>query len=228
MLALAVAASLAAARLAHPGDQTPPDGARLFESSCVNCHNGDDPRAPTSETLRSRSPQAIVEALTSGPMRYQGLALTGAERRAIAEYLTGRKLRGTAAGATLGRCARIPPFGDPFTRPLWNGWGAAIENTHAQTADRAGLAAADVPRLTLKWAFGFPDTTSAWAQPTVAGGRVFIGSQNGIVYSLDARTGCIAWMFAAHAGVRASITIGPRLDAGRAAVYPAYLADQHG
>ena len=228
LIALAVAVSAAAARLAHPADAAPPDGAQLFESACATCHNGDDPRAPTTETLRARSPQAIVEALTSGSMRYQGLALTGAERRAIAEFLSGRKLRGTPVGATIGRCARVPPLGDPFRRPLWNGWGATIENTHVQRADQAGLSAADVPRLALKWAFGFPDATSAWAQPAVAGGRVFIGSQNGIVYSLDAASGCIAWTFAAHAGVRASIAIGPRLGAGRAAVYPAYVADQQG
>jgi polyvinyl alcohol dehydrogenase (cytochrome) len=228
LIALAVAASVAAARLAHPSDEAPPDGAQLFASACASCHNGDDPRAPTTDTLRARSPQAIVEALTSGSMRYQGLALTGAERRAIAEFLSGRTLRGTSAGATIGRCPRVLPLGDPFARPFWNGWGAGIENTHFQSAGRAGFAAADVPRLTLKWAFGFPDTTSAWAQPTVAGGRLFIGSQNGVVYSLDARTGCIVWTFAAHAGVRASITIGPRLDRGRAAVYPAYVADQQG
>ena len=37
-----------------------------------------------------------------------------------------------------------------------------------------GLTAEQVPRLHLKWAFGFPDATSAWAQPTIAGGRVFV------------------------------------------------------
>ena len=228
MIVVAVALSAAAARLAHPSDAAAPDGAQLFASACATCHNGDDPRAPTTETLRVRSPQAIVEALTSGSMRYQGLALTGAERRAIAEFLSGRKLRGTPTGATIGRCARAVPLGDPFARPLWNGWGASIENTHVQSADQAGITPANVSTLRLKWAFGFPDTTSAWAQPTVAGGRVFVGSQNGTVYSLDARTGCIVWTFAAHAGVRASITIGPKTGAGRAAVYPAYVADQQG
>jgi len=225
---MSAAAIVLSAGLAHPADPAPPDGAKLFEAACASCHNGDDPRAPTTGTLRARSPQAIVEALTSGSMRYQGLAFTGAERRAIAEFLSGRKLRGTPVGATVGRCARVPPLGDPFAGPMWNGWGAGIENTHVQRAGQAGLTAAQVPHLTLKWAFGFPDTTAAWAQPTVAGGRVFVSSQNGTVYSLEAKTGCIAWTFAAHAGVRASITIGPRLGAGRAAVYPAYVADQQG
>src|SRR5579871_6277165 len=79
--------------------------------------------------------------------------------------------------------------------------------------------ASDVPRLALRWAFGFPDTTSAWGQPTVVGGRLFVGSQNGTVYALDARSGCVIWTFTAHGGVRASVSIG----GGRA-----YFSDQKG
>src|SRR5206468_7407588 len=101
----------------------------LFASSCSNCHDGVDARAPGPEALRERSPQAIVDVLTSGVMRYQGLALTGAERRAIAEFLTGRTMRGTVAGATIGRCTRPSPFRDPASAAGWNGWGASIDNS---------------------------------------------------------------------------------------------------
>jgi polyvinyl alcohol dehydrogenase (cytochrome) len=83
-----------------------------------------------------------------------------------------------------------------------------------------------VPHLRLKWAFGFPDTTSAWAQPAIAGGRLFVGSQNGTVYSLDAASGCIAWTFVAHGGVRAAISVGRRTR--RPDTYTAYVADQRG
>ncbi len=185
-----------------------PDPAKLFESHCASCHNGNDARAPSLEAMRGRAPQAIVDALTSGPMRYQGLPLSGVERRAIAEYVTGKKLRGTVTGATIGRCARTPPFGDPGAPPNWIGWSPTVRNTHFQPLDQARLAASDVPRLTLKWAFGFPDATSAWAQPTIAGGRLFVASQNGSVYALDAGSGCIIWTFAARAGVRTSVVVG--------------------
>jgi len=132
--------------------------------------------------MRGRSPQAIIDALTSGSMKYQGLALSGAERRAVAEYITGRRLRGTVSGTTAGLCTgRRPPFVNPFDGPSWNGWGATLQNTHFQAAGKAGLRAEDLPRLRVKWAFGFPDTTSAWAQPAIAGGRLFIGGQNGTV-----------------------------------------------
>lgn len=160
-------------------------------------------------------------------MRYQGLGLSGAERRAVAEFVTGREMRGSVAGDTAGRCARLPPIADPAASASWNGWSPTLANTHFQSREQAGLSADAVPRLALKWAFGFPDATAAWAQPTVFGGRLFVGSQNGTLYSLDARSGCIAWTFAAHAGVRASVTIGRRVEARRAA-YSAYVADQMG
>jgi hypothetical protein len=203
-------------------------GAALFARSCSRCHDGSDPRAPGAEALGRRSPQAIVEALTSGAMRYQGLSLTGAERRAIAEFLTGRAMRGTVAGATSNRCARPPPLRDPSAGPGWNGWSASLDNSHFQPAAQALLTSDRVPHLQLKWAFGFPDTASAWAQPTIAAGRLFVGSQNGTVYSLDAATGCTIWTFTAKAGVRASIVIGPRIRTGRTRAYPAYAADQQG
>ena len=220
-------------------------GAALFAGACSSCHNGEDTRAPSPDALRGRSPQAIIDALTAGSMKYQGLALSGEERRAIAEFLTGRTLRGTLSRPAVGTCAGRPSLGDPAAGPAWNGWSPTIENTHFQPGAQAGISAEQVPRLRLKWAFGFPDTTSAWSQPTVVGGRLYIGGQNGTVYSLDAASGCIAWTFVAHGGVRASISIGGRdgsrsdgsrsdgsrsagLSGPRQVGYAAYFADQKG
>ncbi len=217
----AIAVTLTARTLAGPQDG-PPDGAKLFDSDCRACHDGNDARAPSLDAMRGRGPQAVLDALTSGSMRYQGLRLSGAERRAIAEFVGGRRLRGTLAGSAVGRCAPAPRFGDPLARPHWIGWSPDARNTHFQPASQARLTSDQLPRLQVKWAFGFPDATSAWAQPTVAGGRLFIGSQNGIVYSLDAASGCSAWTFSAHVGVRTSIVIAPR---GRPL---AYFGDQNG
>ena len=57
--------------------------------------------------------------------------------------------------------------------PGWNGWGNDLANTRFQPAAAARLTAADVPRLKLKWAFGFPHGETNNAQPTVVSGRVF-------------------------------------------------------
>jgi polyvinyl alcohol dehydrogenase (cytochrome) len=253
--AVAAACVLCAIGLAAQSPGAPAaNGAAVFRTACAGCHNDQDPSAPSQEALAGRSPQAILDALTAGSMRYQGLALSGPERRAVAEYLTGRTIRGTVAGATIGRCVRPSPLTDPTVGVHWNGWGPDVANTHFQPADRAGLAPGDVPRLHLKWAFAFPDATSAWGQPTVAGGRLFVGSQNGTVYSLDARTGCIAWTFEAHGSVRASVSVGLALrprsvpapspvrpppqqgrsrdgagtEQGRSRIYVAYFSDQKG
>ena len=61
----------------------------------------------------------------------------------------------------------------------------------------------------MKWAFGFPGDLDANAQPSIVGGRVFVGSPGGNVYSLDAVTGCIRWFFQAKSSVRGAVTIGP-------------------
>lgn len=151
-------------------------------------------------------------------MRIQGASLSGPERRAIAEYLGGTTLAGDPTGASRGRCNTHSVF--KFSAASgWNGWGVTPGNTRAQSAQAAGLNAATVPRLALKWAFGFPDASSAWAQPTVVGGWVFVGSQNGSVYALDAQSGCIHWVFSADGGVRTAISVGEGTGAARAAIY---------
>jgi len=186
-----------------------PSGEQIFSARCASCHNGQpDSRAPSPDALKSRTPQAIIEALVNGGMRVQGSQLSGPDRRSVAEYVTAKAIDDDVIGAATGRCAATTKLGDVARGPRWAGWSAAPTNARFQPADQAGLAAADVPRLTLKWAFGFPDAASAWAQPTVAGGRVFVGSQNGTVYSLDAATGCIRWTFTAGGGVRTAIAIG--------------------
>src|SRR6185503_9151405 len=73
----------------------------------------------------------------------------------------------------------------------------------------------------------FPNATMARSLPTVAGGRVFVGSQSGTVYALDAKTGCIVWTYQAKAGVRTGIVIGPRASggSGRSGGFAAYFGD---
>ncbi len=83
---------------------------------------------------------------------------------------------------------------------------------------------AQIPGLKLKWAFGFPLGVSAFGQPSVAAGRVFVGSDIGYVYSLDMRTGCVYWSYKTNAAVRTAITIGPT-GSGKSSRYAVYLGD---
>ena len=129
----------------------------------------------------------------------------------------------TIAGPA-GACPdKTAPFVEPLNEPHWNGWGVDPSQHRFQPAEMAGLAANDVPRLKLKWAFGFPGAVRAIAQPTVVGGRIFIGSQRGTVYSLDAQSGCTYWEYDAGRPVRTAVVIGPR-----AGGWAAYFGDQGG
>src|SRR5579864_452998 len=75
----------------QPGQEGNSVGARIFARDCATCHDGAaGSRAPSPDILKRRSPEAILAALTAGGMRPQGGRLSGAERLAVAEYLSGR------------------------------------------------------------------------------------------------------------------------------------------
>ncbi len=194
-------------------------GFAVFQQHCVSCHgNPKYERAPSPAALRSMTPERIYSALTSGIMKPVGDTLTEEDRRRVSESLAGRLLGSERAGDAAGmpnRCAKNPPFRGAG-KTDWNGWGNGIENHRFQPAARAGLTPGNVAHLKLKWAFGYPDGTSAYGQPTVVGGRVFVGTDTGYVYSLDAASGCVYWSYRPEAGVRNAMTIGPIKSSGSA------------
>jgi polyvinyl alcohol dehydrogenase (cytochrome) len=198
-------------------------GGAVYQKHCAQCHDKGVGRAPQLLTLSLHTPEQVLAALTTGKMAEQGKALTPAEARSVAMFVTGGKAFGADEAPQQGACADpAPAFDKPFAGPYWNGWGVDSANHRMQPAAMAGLSADQVPQLKLKWAFGFPGAGRAFAQPTVVGGRIFAGSDSGKVYSLDAATGCIRWMFKADAPVRSAISIGPV-----GAKWVAYFGDQH-
>lgn len=119
-------------------------------------------------------------------------------------------------------------LGNPLAGARWNGWGADPANTRFQPEAVGGLTAADVPSLALKWAVGFPDGQYVASQPTVVGGRVYVGLGGpGGVMSIDATTACAYWTFRAQDVVRTAVTIGEvtMADGPR---YAAFFGDLQG
>jgi len=120
-----------------------------------------------------------------------------------------------------------PAGGAPFTpqddRPHWSGWGADVAQHRFQPEAMAQLTADQVPKLKLKWAFGYAGANQAYAQPAVVGGRLFVGSATGKVYSLNAKSGCVYWVFDADFPVRTAISIGTNGQG-----WAAFFGDQHG
>ncbi len=204
--------------LASPAaSQTASRVIRQIEERCSACHKNpsaqrtpDVEGAPDTATLRKLPPETVYRAVTTGSMRVHVEGLSDPVIRSMVEWYTGRKIGTTASGdARLmpNHCPTNPPITDLAASPSWNGWGPDVTNARFQRT--AGLSAADVPRLKLKWAFGFPGASSVYGQPTVAAGRVFVGVDTGYVYSLDAATGCVHWSFLAETGVRNSPSVGP-------------------
>ena len=77
----------------------------------------------------------------------------------------------------------------------WTSWGVDIRNSRFQPAPLAGISSKDVPSLELAWAFSLGSVANARSQPAVADGSVFVGTEAGVVYALDAATGCMLWQF---------------------------------
>jgi polyvinyl alcohol dehydrogenase (cytochrome) len=204
------------------------NGIAVFQTQCSACHgNPRVERAPSPAAIREMSPERIYDSLTTGAMKEQGDKMSDADKRGVAEFMGARPLGSSKVGDAKNMpnlCRNNPAMTDPARGPSWNGWSAEMSNTRFQPAAAAGLTAAQVGRLKLKWAFGFPAGVSANAQPSIVSGRVFVGSDNGFVYSLDAATGCVYWSFENGAIIRNAVTVGPIRNQGNAR-YAVYFGD---
>lgn len=183
----------------------PVDAAGLFNKKCATCHfNGNDMRAPEPDDLHVMSQSYVFDVLQSGRMKWQGRNLSKAEKTALANYLGQPDVSASAQMA--GYCAR--DLDPPVNPPIWAGWGVDLHNSRFQRALSAGLDHENVKHLKLKWAFGFPGAAATFGQPTSFAGKLFVGSEDGTVYALDATTGCTWWTFHASTTVKTAISIG--------------------
>lgn len=205
------------------------NGLTYFQTKCMSCHReNDSSKAPSARRIRQMTPEQIyaVVAKPNRPEHDQGL--TDAQKRRMAEFMGGyRQIGSVEAGDPKNfpnHCSSNPPMSDPYAGPFWSGWSADIENTRFQKTEVAGMTKGDVPNLKLKWAFGFPLGISAYSPPAIASGRVFVGTDIGWVYSLNAKSGCVYWGYQTGITVRPALSIGPVSGAGNAK-YAVYFGD---
>ncbi|HEV2416669.1 MAG TPA: PQQ-binding-like beta-propeller repeat protein [Terriglobia bacterium] len=203
LLAVLTAASLTAAAGQNQKPSQKPDGEALYQERCAVCH-GSGTRAPEIDVLRQLSRQSILRALETGKMKAEGAQLTAEQRSAIAQFLSSTRIISTPQRGGFCVARRKPVFNDPG----WIGWGVDTANSRYEPRKVAVLRPSDVGQLKLKWAFGFPGASASYGQPTVYGGRVYEGSEDGTVYSLDAKTGCTYWTFKAHDTVKTAVAAG--------------------
>ena len=183
-------------------------GAAIYHRVCEGCHSGLAPKAPARTFIEMMTPEAIHRALTVGIMRVQATALSAADKRDVAEYLSGVRF-GTRQPPPAPPCSGVAAHFDLERKPAVFGWGFGVDNTHFIPGSVAGLAPGDIPRLKVKWAFAYPAAVRARSQPSFAYGALYVGSPGGAVYALDARSGCIRWTFETTAEVRTPIVVPP-------------------
>jgi len=161
------------------------DGAALYGQRCASCHEGGQvARAPARDVIAALPPDRIVAALETGTMRVQGESLTPEQRRAVATYLSTSRTTPAAGGAAAPAAAPTCEASGPLrtTAADWRAWGVTPANDRFQR--QPGFSSAQSANLKLKWAFGFDGENAAAANPTIAGGRVFVGSGSGRIYAL--------------------------------------------
>ncbi len=181
-------------------------GKQHYERACASCHGGAVKKAPHKDMIGLMTPEAILKTLTDGVMQAEAAVLSPAERIEVAEYLSGQPL-----GAEL---ADIPSCGDDVAfdaliPAVAGNWGVQPENQRYIDGAAAGLDRDDFNKLEPLWAVSFPGANRVRSQPAFAGGLMFVGSHNGIVYALDQDTGCQVWSFQAAGEVRTGIVVSP-------------------
>lgn len=195
--------------VAVAGPEPVPAGESLYRQHCEQCHGGTVEKAPPISLLQIMSPGSILRAMEQGVMQSQAAGMSDAERRTLAEHLTGQALASGQTTPPAPLCEGPHASFDFAAQPDTRGWGVTHDNRRYFDADITSLKAADLPGLSLRWAFAFPEAIRARSQPATAGGSLFVGSQNGTVYALDQETGCIRWTFSTVAEVRTAIVVAP-------------------
>ena len=225
------------------------DPENTFTEICAACHSESPaPRAMPRSAMNKLPPERILKALSNGVMSFFALPLTADERGALAAHISTVpwiEKDGSANRELLAGCKNEQALNsDAWDKPRWSGWGVDLENTRFQRAAHAGLSEPDLKNLEIKWAFGFAGSSTIGSQPAVVGGRIFIGSPEHRLYSLDAQTGCAYWRFDTEGGVRGAPVVindkhGPTviatdragwvfaLDANSGALRWKHRADEH-
>ena len=203
-------------------------GSTIFGNYCENCH-GKLESAPAPALLKKMTPEHIYEVLTTGVMAPMAKDLTDQQKKDIAEWVGGRKLEFGDIGAASkmpNQCSVSGAVKDITSLPSWNGWSPGIADARFQDAKNAGVTADKISSYGLSWAFALPGADSMYGQPTIVDGKIFIASDAGYLYSLDAKSGCVHWSYTMGIGARSAPTVGPLTPGSKR--YAVFIGDIRG
>jgi len=187
--------------------------AQIYEERCAMCHDKPRVRIPPRSQIARQSAEEVIRTLTTGTMKQWADGLTADQIRALAVYVTGKQPGAGVQGNLNENLCKDPAGPINFNGSQWNGWGRDLDNSRYQP--QPGIKPEDVPRLKVKWAWTHPGPM-ATGQPTIIGDRLFVTTEVGQLYSLNAQTGCTYWTMNAGAGLRSAMIVGTLPGASKA------------
>src|SRR5687768_11477054 len=117
------------------------DAPGLYKRLCASCHDTGLNRAPQRDALLTMTAERVLTSMETGTMVTMANNRTAAERRALAEFLAGKRL-GTALNTTppaSAMCGTRAASFEPASAPRWTAWGGTSTNTRFQDAQAARL-----------------------------------------------------------------------------------------
>ena len=200
-----LALSTAFASLCASASAAELSGEAVYATKCASCHDQTGARIPSRAALMNLSPARILRTLDFGAMMSIAYPMRRDEREAVARFLGQGAEDPPPPASAFCKAGLTIMSGDE--RNSWAGWSPDASNARFQSAVNAGLAAADVPKLRLKWTYAFAGDVTAFGAPALVNGTLFTGSAGGVVQALDAKSGCIHWLYQANGPVRSGMAV---------------------
>jgi polyvinyl alcohol dehydrogenase (cytochrome) len=193
---LAAAAILAPAAVAQLRPNTPnPNhpGRAVYQQACAACHENATGRTASFSQLTGTSAAQLRATLSEGGvMAPMAASLSGEQMAQLIGYLTSGQQAAAGDWTAALMCGPDDRTVD-VTRPVaFGGFGVDPKSTRNLSARQAGLTKADMGRLEIAWAVGFPQTQSLGTGAVVVGDTVYLNAA-GRLLALDAAKGCARW-----------------------------------
>lgn len=189
---------------ASSGD--PPDPAALYAEHCIACH-GRAAFSPALDGMSNMTAEEIHKELWFGVMAQFANGMDDAERWAVSKWIADQKPEKDTRDSGVSLCTSAKALkADPA-----RDWpGLSKDNRFSRNVENAGLTQERVRNMSVRWAVAFPQVHAfkgAGNPISVVGDRLFVGSLNQWVYSLDVDSGCAHWTFRAEWRVRSNVAV---------------------
>ena len=172
-------------------------GQSIYDSTCATCHNNPEAtKSPPVDTLKRMGPRAVSYALTNGKMKVQAANLSATDIDNVVSYLSAAADIDNSWIAA--HSCDAPRANVSTGTPTIGQWGFDPHNNRRLTSAQAGLTTADMGKLELAWALGFPQTANMRAQPVVVGNTMYISIvDSGQLFALDISgdSPCVQWVY---------------------------------